>query len=138
MSYKTIGEFAKLCEVGVETIRYYQRKGLIHVPLLPKELGAPKIRRYGDNDISRLRFILLAKKAGFTLKEIKELLEFDAKNDRKHVRDMAEKRIEQLNLKINELTEACSTLSRLVAKCRDTESSPCPILMTFEKSETGN
>ncbi|PWY54061.1 MerR family transcriptional regulator [Legionella qingyii] len=132
--YKTIGEFAKLCGVGVETIRYYQRTGLLHVPLRTKELGAPKIKRYGDNDISRLRFILLAKKAGFTLKEIKDLLEFDAKNDREHVRDMAERRIEQLNLKIDELSAARNTLSLLVAKCRDTGSSPCPILMTFEKS----
>lgn len=134
MYNKTIGEFAKLCEVGVETIRYYQRKGLLHVPLLTKELGTRKIRRYDDNDINRLRFILLAKKAGFTLKEIKELLEFDAKNDRERVRDMAQKRIEKLNSKINELTESRNTLSLLVAKCRDTRSSPCPILMTFEKS----
>lgn len=134
MNNKTISEFAKLCEVGVETIRYYQRKGLLHVPLLNKEFGTGKIRRYGDDDISRLRFILLAKKAGFILKEIKELLEFDAKNDRERVRDMAQKRIEKLNLKINELTEARNTLSLLVAKCRDTTSSPCPILMTFEKN----
>lgn len=134
MNNKTIGEFARLCGVGIETIRYYQRQGLLHVPLLNKELGAGKIRRYGDNDINRLMFILLAKKAGFTLKEIKELLEFDAKNDRERVRDMAERRIEKLNLKINELTEARNTLSLLAAKCRDTRSSPCPILMTFEKS----
>lgn len=136
MYNKKISEFAKLCEVGVETIRYYQRKGLLHVPLFnkEKELGTGKIRRYGDDDISRLRFILLAKKAGFILKEIKELLEFDAKNDRERVRDMAQKRIEKLNLKINELTEARNTLSFLVEKCRDTKSSPCPILMDFDKS----
>ncbi|HAU0638500.1 TPA: MerR family transcriptional regulator, partial [Legionella pneumophila] len=111
MNNKKIGEFAKLCGVGIETVRYYQRQGLLHVPLLNKELGAEKIRRYGDDDISRLKFILLAKKAGFTLKEIKELLEFDAKNDRERVRDMAERRIEKLNLKINELTEARNRLS---------------------------
>lgn len=134
MYNKTIGEFAKLCQVGVETIRYYQRRGLLHVPLLTKQFGTAKIRRYDDNDISRLKFILLAKKAGFTLKEIKELLEFDAKNDRERVRDMAQKRIEKLNLKINELAQARDTLSLLVAKCRDTLSSPCPILMTFEKN----
>ena len=130
---KTIGEFAKLCGVGVETIRYYQRKGLLHVPLRSKELGAGKIRRYGDNDIICLNFILLAKKAGFTLKEIKELLEFDAKNDRERVREIAERRIETLNLTINELTDARNTLSLLVAKCRDTRSSSCPILITFTK-----
>ncbi len=134
MNNITIGEFAKLCGVGIETIRYYQRQGLLHVPLLKEELGTTKIRRYGDNDISRLKFILLAKKAGFTLKEIKELLEFDAKSDRERVREMAERRIEKLNLKIDELTEARNTLSRLATKCRDTRSSPCPILMNFEKS----
>ena len=133
MYNKTIGEFAKLCGVGVETIRFYQRQGLLHIPLPNKELGSGKIRYYGDNDISRLKFIILAKKAGFTLKEIKELLEFDAKNDKARVRDMAERRIEKINLKINELTEALHTLSRLAAKCRDTKSSPCPILLNFEK-----
>lgn len=134
MNIKKLGEFAKLCGVDIETVRYYQRRGLLHVPLLNKELGAEKIRRYGDDDISRLKFILLAKKAGFTLKEIKELLDFDAKNDRERVRDMAEKRIEKLNLKISELTEARNRLSLLVTKCIETSSSPCPILMTFEKS----
>ncbi|MCW8407911.1 MerR family transcriptional regulator [Legionella sp. PATHC035] len=134
MHDKKISEFAKLCGVGVETIRYYQRQGLLHVPLRHNQFGTGKIRRYGDNDISRLRFILLAKKAGFTLKEIKELLDFDANNDRERVRDMAQKRIEKLNLKINELREARNTLSLLVAQCRDSISSPCPILMTFEKS----
>lgn len=136
MHNKTIGEFAKLCGVGVETIRFYQRKGLLHIPLLSNEPGAGQIRRYGSNDINRLRFILLAKKAGFTLNEIKDLLEFDAKNDRERVRDMAEKRIEKLNFKINELTEARNTLSLLVTKCRDTKALPCPILMTFDKNKT--
>ncbi len=133
MNNITIGEFAKLCGVGIETIRYYQRKGLLHIPVLNNEFGVRKVRRYGVNDISRLNFILLAKNAGFTLKEIKELLEFDAKNDRARVRDMAERRIEKLKLKINELTEACNTLSLLVEKCRDTRSLPCPILMTFNE-----
>jgi MerR family mercuric resistance operon transcriptional regulator len=58
MNNKTIDEFAKLCGVGVETVRYYQPQGLLHIPLLNKELEATKIRLYGDNDINRLMFIL--------------------------------------------------------------------------------
>jgi len=133
MNNKTISEFAKSCGVGVETIRYYQRKELLHVPSLGNELSAGKIRRYGDKDIHRLKFILSAKKAGFTLNEIKELLELDAKNDRERVRELAQKRVAKLNLKITELTEARNSLSRLVEECRDSKSAPCPILLTFDK-----
>jgi MerR family mercuric resistance operon transcriptional regulator len=133
MNNKTISEFAKSCGVGVETIRYYQRKELLHIPSLSNELSAGKIRRYGDKDISRLKFILSAKKAGFTLNEIKELLELDAKNDRERVRELAQKRVEKLNLKITELTEARNSLSHLVEECRGTKSAPCPILLTFDK-----
>ncbi|MFJ1269188.1 MerR family DNA-binding protein [Legionella lytica] len=133
MDNKTISEFAKSCDVGVETIRYYQRKELLHIPAVSKELGEGKIRRYGNKDIARLKFILSAKKAGFTLKEIKELLELDAQNDRDQVRALAQKRVDKLNLKIAELTEARDSLSQLVKECRDTKSAPCPILLTFDK-----
>ena len=64
-------------DVGVETIRYYQRRGLMTEPP-----SAIRIRRYGPGDIQRLQFIRQAQAAGFTLEEIGELLELDATDDR--------------------------------------------------------
>lgn len=135
MHSKTIGEFAKLCGVGVETIRFYQRQGILDTPAPGKESSSGRVRRYADHDISRLRFILSAKKAGFTLKEIKELLELDARNDREHVRRIAQQRITKLDTQIAELTEARESLHRLMEKCRKSSSIPCPILTAFEQTK---
>ena len=66
----SIGKLAEAGDVGVETVRYYQRKGLLETP--PRGEG---IRRYGDDHVRRLRFIRRAQPAGFTLAEIRELLE---------------------------------------------------------------
>lgn len=71
MSSKKIAEFAKSCGVSVETIRFYQREGLLPIPSLDRRNPEDNIRRYDDHDIKRLKFILAAKKAGLTLKEIK-------------------------------------------------------------------
>jgi len=73
----TIGKLASAGGVGVETIRFYQRKGLLETPT--REDG---IRRYGSDDVRRLRFIRQAQSAGFTLEQIKELLDLDASDDR--------------------------------------------------------
>ena len=69
----SIGRLAAAGRVGVETIRYYQRRGLLETPARDRE-----IRRYGSDDLRRLRFIKQAQAAGFTLEEIKELLDLDA------------------------------------------------------------
>ena len=133
MNSKTISEFAKMCGVGIETIRFYQRQGILNTPPLKNELSSGRIRRYGDEDIHHLRFILSAKKAGFTLKEIKELLDLDAQNDRERARILAQKRIALLDKKIAELNEARDSLYRLVTECKKTDSMPCPILTAFEQ-----
>jgi len=69
----TIGQLAAGGNVGVETIRFYQRKGLLETPA--RDGG---VRRYGSQDLRRLRFIKQAQAAGFTLEEIKELMDLDA------------------------------------------------------------
>ena len=74
----TIGGLAKAAGVGVETVRYYQRRGLLPEP--PRPHG--EVRRYGDDDVRRLRFIRSAQAAGFTLAEIGELIALDASDDR--------------------------------------------------------
>lgn len=131
MNNITIGKFAKICAVGIETIRFYQRQGILNIPQYEKD---SKVRYYNDNDISSLQFILSAKKAGFTLKEIKELLELDAINDRKAVRNISQKRIVLLNTKITELNEARDFLYRLVKECKKNNSKTCPILIAFKES----
>ena len=79
-----IGKLAEAGGIGVETVRFYQRKGLLDAP--GKGEG---IRRYGDADVRRLRFIRMAQQARFTLNEIRELLELDSGRDHRRARDMA-------------------------------------------------
>ncbi|WP_115708850.1 MerR family transcriptional regulator [Legionella sainthelensi] len=131
MNDKTISEFARSCGVGVETIRYYQRQGILNTPSPAKEFNSGKVRRYGEHDIRRLQFILSAKKAGFTLKEIKELLDLDAMNDRERVRYIAQNRITKLDAQIAELTKARESLYRLIKECKKADSALCPILVAF-------
>lgn len=123
----TIGKLAAAGDVGVETIRFYQRKGLLDTPT-----RAGGIRRYGREDVRRLRFIRQAQSAGFTLQEIRELLDLDATDDRARARALASERIEALNLKIAELQKARDALKRLARECGAGASGPCPILSSFE------
>ena len=113
--------------VGVETIRFYQRKGLLETPT--RESG---IRRYGSQDLRRLRFIKQAQAAGFTLDEIRELLELDSGQDRSRARELARSRIEALDAKIAELGRAREALERLATECSQGGKGPCPILASFE------
>lgn len=122
----TIGRLAASAGVGVETIRFYQRKGLLDQPT--RESG---VRRYGSDDLRRLRFIRQAQAAGFTLAEIKELLALDASDDRPRARALARERIDALDAQIAELRRARDALSRLASKCGDGSSGPCPILTSF-------
>lgn len=125
----TIGKLAAAGGVGVETIRFYQRRGLL---IEPDKNGG--VRRYGSEDVRRLRFIRSAQTAGFTLEEIGELLALDASNDRQRVRELATVRIALLDRKLAELQDARAALSRLADACANSASGPCPILTAFEKS----
>jgi len=82
----TIGKLAEAGGVGVETIRYYQRRGLLAEPERGYHGG---VRRYGAQDVRRLRFIRSAQAAGFTLEQIGELLALDARDDRPRARALA-------------------------------------------------
>jgi MerR family transcriptional regulator, mercuric resistance operon regulatory protein len=126
LSSLTIGKLAAAGGVGVETIRFYQRKGLLEQPT--RDGG---IRRYGSEDVRRLRFIKQAQTAGFTLEEIGELLELNASTDRSRAREFATVRIEALNAKIGELERARNALQRLAKECSQGSSGPCPILKSF-------
>jgi MerR family mercuric resistance operon transcriptional regulator len=122
----TIGKLASAGGVGVETVRFYQRKGLLEQP--SRDSG---IRRYGSQDLRRLRFIRQAQAAGFTLQEIKELLDLDAGEDRSRARELARVRIQALDEKIAELKRTRDALQRLARDCAQGSSGPCPILTSF-------
>jgi MerR family transcriptional regulator, mercuric resistance operon regulatory protein len=109
----TIGGLASAAGVGVETVRYYQRRGLLAEPARPHG----EVRRYGEADVKRLRFIRSAQAAGFTLNEIKELLDLDASDDRARARELAKARVAAIDEKIAELRDARDALAGLATAC---------------------
>ena len=123
----TISALAEAGGVGVETVRYYQRRGLIAEP--PRGEG---IRRYGAEDVRRLRFVRSAQSAGFTLEEIGELLALDASEDRARARELARGRIAALDAQIATLSAARASLAHLARECGSGRAGPCPIIMAFE------
>lgn len=127
LSPLTIGKLAKAGGVGVETIRFYQRRGLLDTPT--RDSG---VRRYGAEDVRRLRFIRQAQAAGFTLEEIRELLALDAGQDRRRARELAKARLGAIEAKIAELEQARDSLRRLARACGKGDEGPCPILASFE------
>lgn len=124
----TIGALAKAAGVGVETVRYYQRRGLVPEP--PRAQG--EVRRYGPEDVRRLKFIRSAQAAGFTLSEIGELLELSASDDRARARELAQARVAALDQRISELQQARTALAGLATDCARKRGGPCPILAAFD------
>lgn len=120
-----IGDLARAGGVSVETIRFYQRRGLLSEP--PRSTGA---RRYSQDDVERLRSIRAAQTAGFTLEEIATLLALDHK-DRSAARTLAEARIAAIDEKIATLKTMRAALKNLAADCAKDSDGPCPILEAF-------
>ncbi|AKM10077.1 MerR family transcriptional regulator [Croceicoccus naphthovorans] len=123
-----ISELAAAADVGVETVRFYQRKGLLPAPTGPATGG----RHYGDDDVQRLRFIRQSQAAGFRLSEIKRLLDLDRMDDRPQARAMAQERIAALDLEIARLEQARASLKKLASECAKGGAGPCPILSAFD------
>ena len=128
-SSDTIGGLARAAGVGVETVRYYQRRGLLPEPARPPG----EVRRYGEEDAKRLKFIRSAQAAGFTLNEIKELLDLDAADDRARAHELAQARVAALDTKIAELRQARDALAGLATACAKKRGGPCPILSAFDR-----
>jgi MerR family mercuric resistance operon transcriptional regulator len=126
----TIARLAKAADVGVETVRYYQRRGLIAVP----KARSAAFRTYDQTHLDRLRFIKRAQAAGFSLEEIAELLALDRSKDRKRVRELARQRLASLEEKIADLRAAQEALSKLVNHCEKRNAGPCPIIEAFAPS----
>lgn len=128
MNAMSIGKLAKSAHVGVETVRYYQRRGLLGVP---SRNGG--MRRYDGEDLRRLRFVRQAQSAGFTLDEIGELLALDASDDRERARALAVERLGQIDQRIAELQTARAALAQLAQSCADGSAGPCPIIQAFDR-----
>lgn len=129
----TIAKLAREGGVGVETVRYYQRRGLMPEPARTGGSGlGGGVRRYGEAEVRRLRFIRSAQAAGFTLEEIGELLELDATENRPRAREIAQNRVAELDRRIEELSAAREQLRRLADHCAASGAGPCPILTAFE------
>lgn len=124
----TIGRLAEAAEVNVETIRYYQRIGLL--PLPDRDYGS--IRRYTGADLKRVRFIKRAQALGFSLEEVALLLEL---SDGKHcaeTKKLAEKKITMVKKKIDDLAAIQKSLRGLVTQCaKGSRGCGCPIIDTL-------
>lgn len=130
----TIGKLAEAGRVGVETVRYYQRRGLLETPAKPGSYTNGSVRRYSEADLRRLKFIRSAQAAGFTLDRIAELLALDASDDRDRARTLAQERVAELEARIAELQAARDSLARLARTCASGTSGPCPILTAFDQA----
>jgi MerR family mercuric resistance operon transcriptional regulator len=133
MKSRTIAILAREGGVGVETVRFYQRRGLLPTPERWSRDGVGTgVRRYGEEDVRRLRFIRSAQTAGFTLEQIKELLSLDAGEDRARAHELASERLAALDKAIADLVEARTALRRLAGACASTDQGPCPIIAAFQ------
>ncbi len=125
VSQLTIGEFAASAGVNVETIRFYQRKGLLTEPERP--YGS--IRRYGDAEVSRVRFVKSAQRLGFSLEEVAELLRLEDGAHCQEARGLAEHKLVDVREKLDDLRCIESVLSTLVEDCRSAKGSiSCPLI----------
>ncbi len=116
MTALTIGKAAAKAGVGVETIRFYERRGLIEQPPKPEDSG---FRVYSAETVQRIWFIRQAQKLGFSLHEIQDLLSLrtDPAADSGDVRERATTKLAQVNRKITELERMRAALKTLIAAC---------------------
>jgi DNA-binding transcriptional MerR regulator/copper chaperone CopZ len=131
----TIGELAQRAGVGVETIRFYERKGLIAQPVRP----ADGFRAYSQDVIARLGFVHEAKQLGFTLKEIRDLLRLrdNPRTDAAAVRGRAAAKLAQIEDGINQFQRMRATLRELLSRCLGSgELSKCSIVEALSASAT--
>ena len=125
----TIGAFANAAGVNIETIRFYQRKGLLSEPQRPP--GG--VRRYGEAHIRRVRFIKSAQRLGFSLKEIGELLRLEDGAQCEEASGLAERKLIDVRSKLADLAQMESALSGLVQACHASRTSiSCPLIVSLQ------
>jgi len=124
----TIGKLATAADINVETIRYYQRTGLIQEPVKP----ASGYRVYPETTLQRILFIKRAQRLGFTLKEIEELLELGSDHCT-DIREKAEKKRDLIQQQIKDLQALQNTLDNLIESCCQGADNNCPIVESLSK-----
>lgn len=127
----TIGALAQAAGVGVETIRFYQRKGLLSEPERP--YGG--IRRYGAAGVTRVRFVKSAQRLGFSLGEITELLRLDDGTHCEEARGLAEHKLHDVRARMVDLARLETVLSELVSACHAHAGSvSCPLIAALQET----
>lgn len=125
----TIGAFAKAGGVNVETIRFYQRKGLLPEP--DKPYGG--IRRYGKVDVTRVRFVKSAQRLGFSLAEVAELLRLEDGAHCDEASSLAERKLQDVRERIADLARMETVLSELVRACHARKGNvSCPLIASLQ------
>ena len=135
MEKLTIGRLAQVAAVNVETIRYYQRRGLLDEPKKP--LGGH--RRYADSAAGRVSFIKRAQQLGFTLEEVKGLLKLEDGQSCRETRLLAEHKLALIEVRIGDLNRMRRLLKGLIAECEEGKRPrSCPIIATLTGDTQAN
>lgn len=122
----TIGRLAANADVGIETIRYYQRRGLLPEP---EPRAGSAFRKYPRDLVRRIRFIKRAQELGFSLDEIATLLQLEDGTNRRAIRRVAGARLAQIRERVADLQQMDRALADLVRHCEETDQAhPCPII----------
>ncbi|HEV2268894.1 MAG TPA: Hg(II)-responsive transcriptional regulator [Steroidobacteraceae bacterium] len=126
---RTIGALAREAGVNVETIRYYQRRGLVPEPVRPVR----GIRSYAPEHVQRLRFIKRAQQLGFSLEEVGELLSLEDGLHCHEVEELAGQKLATVRDRIAQLRSIESSLAALIGKCRNNKGKVrCPLIAALE------
>ena len=127
----SIGAFAKAAGVNVETIRFYQRKRLLAEPTRPP--GG--IRRYGNAEVARVKFVKSAQRLGFSLDEIADLLRLDQGADCDQARRLAEYKLGMVREKLADLARMETALAQLVSACKTAAKGriSCPLIASLKR-----
>jgi MerR family copper efflux transcriptional regulator len=133
----TIGKIARKSGLGIETVRFYEKQGLLHEP----QRSESNYRLYPEDEVARLNFIRRAKELGFSLREIRELLQLhdDPRATKGEVREKTEAKIADIRKKLADLSRMLAALETLVAACDG--HGPvveCPILKALEVPDDDN
>ena len=128
----TIGRLAKSAQVGIQTVRFYERKGLLTQP----GRQSPGYRQYNADHLARIRFIKRAQQLGFSLKEVKALLEINAlpRATCAQVKEKANRKLEEIVSKIRDLQRMKLSLERLAKACNRSKPAvaQCRVLDCFD------